>query len=408
MMKYQLKYQLKYQWMLIWMLICAAVGMFLFSPQVSYAIDVYVDGSLLSTEAPAEVAEGITMAPMRGIFEALGAQVEWDPLSRAIIATRGSAKIMLAVGQTVAQVNGSPVTLEAAPELVNNTVRVPLRFVSEALGDKVDWNAETKTILITQGDSARMAEALLKEWSVIPEMPDYDKVKAIFDGWIARTTYGYRNDAPGQSATAYGALIQKTATAPGYAKALVMLFNAVGLDARVITGEALGIDQAGVWGAHTWNLVKINTHWYHLDAAMQDKISTQDEMRYCWFNQDDEGISTDHRWSGVYPKCDGVSANYYYRLFNDGIEFLQISSEDNLELEIREAYNMGESDIRVNLAALNYGLNEAGMSDTRLMIGNVIKRALDPIRSERYLTTVVDARDLYPLEYAEGSFILSW
>jgi hypothetical protein len=371
-------------------------------------VDVYVDGSLLVTETPDELTAGRTMVPMRGIFEALGAQVEWDALNRAITATRGSAKIMLTVGQTSAQVNGNLVTLEAAPELVNNSVRVPLRFVSEALGDQVNWNAETKTILITQGDSARTVEALLKEWSVIPEMPDYDKVKAIFDGWINRTAYGYRSDVPAQSATAYGALTQRTATSPGYAKALVLLFKAVGLDARLIEGEALGFDQAGVWSAHTWNLVKINTHWYHLDAAMQDKISLREEMRYCWFNQNDEGISKDHRWNGVYPPCDGVSANYYYRLFNDGIEFLQISSEDNLEWEIREAYNTGESDIRVNLIALNYRLDASDLEDTRFMIENVIKRALDPIRKERYLLAVTDARELYPPEYAEGSFILSW
>ncbi len=59
--------------------------------------------------------------------------------------------ITLRIGADVATVDGRAVTLDAPARIVppGRTV-VPLRFVSEALGCRVDWDGDTQTVTITQ------------------------------------------------------------------------------------------------------------------------------------------------------------------------------------------------------------------------------------------------------------------
>ena len=130
------------------------------------------------------------MVPLRGLFEALGAQVSWDPLTRTVTALRGSTMVMLTVGQNQAQVNGATVVMDVPSVIVDDTVRVPLRFVSEALGDQVNWDQEIQTISITQTVLMRTAQALIEEWGITTEMMSYEKIKLIYDGLINHLVYG--------------------------------------------------------------------------------------------------------------------------------------------------------------------------------------------------------------------------
>lgn len=55
------------------------------------------------------------------------------------------------LGSRTARVNGQAVTLEQAPSIYKGNTMVPLRFVSEALGAKVNYNAGTRSIAIATG-----------------------------------------------------------------------------------------------------------------------------------------------------------------------------------------------------------------------------------------------------------------
>lgn len=98
-----------------------------------------------------------TLVPMRAIFEALGAQVSWDGVLRAVTATKGGTTIVLAIDSPQALVSGRPVALDQPPRIVEDRTVVPLRFVSEQLGLSVDWNGETRTILLTPVSQAAPA-----------------------------------------------------------------------------------------------------------------------------------------------------------------------------------------------------------------------------------------------------------
>lgn len=100
--------------------------------------------------APAQVG-GRTLVPLRAIFEALGAQVEFS--AGTIRARRGETNLQLALGSNQAVVNGTVRTLEVPAQAVFGRTLVPLRFVGEAFGASVNFNAATQTIAIVSSDA---------------------------------------------------------------------------------------------------------------------------------------------------------------------------------------------------------------------------------------------------------------
>lgn len=111
-------------------------------------ITVTLNGNKLTFSENPYIESGTTMVPMRAIFEALGASVDYDTETKTITATKGSTVIKLFANSDTATVNGKEVTLTSPVANKNGTTMVPLRLVSEALGAEVSWDAETKVVTI--------------------------------------------------------------------------------------------------------------------------------------------------------------------------------------------------------------------------------------------------------------------
>lgn len=93
-----------------------------------------------------------TLVPMRGIFESLGAEVIWNGADRSIVGIKDNTVIFLQIDNQVATINGAAYTLDAPPSIINDKTYVPTRFITEALGGKITWDGETRTVLIEQSD----------------------------------------------------------------------------------------------------------------------------------------------------------------------------------------------------------------------------------------------------------------
>lgn len=96
---------------------------------------------------------GTTLVPLRGVFETLGATVVWNQKDKTITAQKDNKKVWLKVGSKSAKVNGNAVVISIAPKVTEGKVLVPLRFVSEALNAKVDWNKDAASIKIVGSNS---------------------------------------------------------------------------------------------------------------------------------------------------------------------------------------------------------------------------------------------------------------
>ncbi|NPV90274.1 MAG: hypothetical protein HPY50_05845 [Firmicutes bacterium] len=119
-------------------------------PEPPIPITILIDGKLLTTDASPVIENGRTLVPLRAIFEALEAKVDWNDSERSINATKGDLTVHLQIGNASALKNGTPVTVDVPPQIVNGRTLVPVRFVSESLGAGVGWdNAKRQVTIIT-------------------------------------------------------------------------------------------------------------------------------------------------------------------------------------------------------------------------------------------------------------------
>ena len=110
---------------------------------------VYLDGKQIPMATAPIVDNGRTMVPFRGIFEALGLKVDWDANTKTVTGTKEGKTIQLMIGDKTAVVDGQNQTLDAVPMISNGATLVPLRFVAEASGLEVKWDGAERQVLIT-------------------------------------------------------------------------------------------------------------------------------------------------------------------------------------------------------------------------------------------------------------------
>lgn len=117
-------------------------------------IKVTLDGEELSFDVKPQLINDRTMVPMRKIFEAMGAQVEWDDDNQTVTATRNNIVVKMQIGNSVINVGGTEVTLDVPPQLIDDRTLVPVRAVAESFLSKVDWNNDSSTVIITSQNSS--------------------------------------------------------------------------------------------------------------------------------------------------------------------------------------------------------------------------------------------------------------
>lgn len=115
----------------------------------SSPIKVQVDHHTLSFDQPPIEKNGRVLVPLRAIFETLGATVGWDAKTQTVTATKTDQVIILKIGSRIAKINGSGKYLDQAAIEINGRTLVPVRFISESLGEIVKWDAITQTVIIT-------------------------------------------------------------------------------------------------------------------------------------------------------------------------------------------------------------------------------------------------------------------
>lgn len=101
------------------------------------------------------IYEGRTLLPIRYVAEALGATVGWDAKEQKVTITFKGITIELWIGKNTAKVNGEYKLIDAGnPNVKPITIppgrtMLPIRFIAENLGCKVDWNPDLKEVKIT-------------------------------------------------------------------------------------------------------------------------------------------------------------------------------------------------------------------------------------------------------------------
>lgn len=110
------------------------------APKYDYNVRITVNSSLIKSDVKPFIdnTNSRTYVPIRFVSEALGEKVEWNNKTKTVtLKTTSGKKIELSRGQRVAVVNGVKQSIDAPAMEISNRVMVPLRFVSEQMGAAV-------------------------------------------------------------------------------------------------------------------------------------------------------------------------------------------------------------------------------------------------------------------------------
>lgn len=129
--------------------IFAAAGLAIATCASAQMISVNVNGQDVTfRNGQPRMVDGRVLVPLRGVFEELGANVDWNRTTRTIHAMKNGSDVTLAIGNRSAMVNGQTVNLDVPAMIIGNSTMVPIRFVSEALGADVGWMAAMNRVTI--------------------------------------------------------------------------------------------------------------------------------------------------------------------------------------------------------------------------------------------------------------------
>ena len=112
-------------------------------------ISVTLNGNIMSFDQPPIIEDGRTLVPLRAIFEALGAEVGWEPSTQTITAVKDNTAITLKIGSNTLFKNGMGIQLDVPAKIIGDRTFVPVRAVAESFGAEVGWNANTQVVTIS-------------------------------------------------------------------------------------------------------------------------------------------------------------------------------------------------------------------------------------------------------------------
>ncbi len=130
-----------------------------------------------------------TLVPVRAIMEHADLAVEFDPETRKVTATDENLVIEMHIDDVNATVTASQevkkVVLEEPARIIADRTYVPIRFIGESLGTKVNWNPNAREVVII--DTAKWKEKIAEKSTMLAkiiDMPLYNQMP------IAESTAG--------------------------------------------------------------------------------------------------------------------------------------------------------------------------------------------------------------------------
>ena len=126
-------------------------------------ISLTVNGEKVETQVPPTSIDGRTMVPVRDIFEACGAKVNWDVNTKTITGEKGNTTVVMQIDSNMLFINEDVTEMDATPVIIDGRTLAPARYVAESFGGIVDWDAENKVVMIDVTDDEEVTETTTEE-----------------------------------------------------------------------------------------------------------------------------------------------------------------------------------------------------------------------------------------------------
>lgn len=131
------------------------LAMILLISSVAFAaneIRVMLDDEYIKFDVAPQIVNGRTMVPLRAIFEAMGADIEWDGDTSTVAAIKDETVVVAVIGSKIMYVNDDEKIIDVPPMIVGGRTLVPVRFITEAFGYEVSWDSKNRRVIISSGE----------------------------------------------------------------------------------------------------------------------------------------------------------------------------------------------------------------------------------------------------------------
>ncbi len=133
-------------------------------------ITVYVNGIKIDFDTDIRTESDRTLVPMRAIFEALGASVDWNESTYTATAVMDSVSISLTVDDSIMQKDSEEIILDVPARMFGDRTLVPIRAISEAFDSFVDWDEATQTVFVDSSENPMYKTVVTDDY----RYPNYD------------------------------------------------------------------------------------------------------------------------------------------------------------------------------------------------------------------------------------------
>lgn len=150
--------------------------------QADSSIRISINNDVQQLSTPPILYHDFTMVPLREMLEKLGAKVDWIQETQTIAIKKGDIDIQLVLDSPYALINYQQTTLDVPPIMRNGLTYIPLRFVSESLGLKMNWESKTQTVNIhiaPSNDSSQPIKNLSLEEAVQLALANKDHFRVV-------------------------------------------------------------------------------------------------------------------------------------------------------------------------------------------------------------------------------------
>ena len=121
-----------------------------------------VDQTEFQMDAAPFIQDGRTLVPLRYLALALGVtedKITWEPETKVVLLEMDSIQVSVQIGNSQLMHNGMTETMEVAPVIQDGRTYLPARYIAEAFGYQVGWEAARKAILIRPNPAPTPAPA---------------------------------------------------------------------------------------------------------------------------------------------------------------------------------------------------------------------------------------------------------
>lgn len=137
------------------------------------SLAVTINRTPVRLEARPVLERARALLPARAIFEALHASVRYALVGHRVLIRRDRRDIVITLGSARGSVDGRSVKVDPVAHLYDGRTYVPLRFVAESLGARVDYAAESRLVEIADPELPGARAAASGETAYAPPTVEY-------------------------------------------------------------------------------------------------------------------------------------------------------------------------------------------------------------------------------------------